>query len=115
MVLFTEDEVTEEEAFAAMVAQKEDNPSMTIEKPFGKAGFGKGKYEKSPYYLKPIPQVESPILQTVMPYEIGVNNSDILKILEQAVADSVFPGGVLLVAKQGKVFIHTGKNYMCFD
>ena len=52
MVLFTEDEVTEEEAFAAMVAQKEDNPSMTIEKPFGKAGFGKGKYEKSPYYLK---------------------------------------------------------------
>ena len=52
MVLFTEDEVTEEEAFAAMIAQKEDNPSMTIEKPFGKAGFGKGKYEKSPYYLK---------------------------------------------------------------
>ena len=27
MVLFTEDEVTEEEAFAAMIAQKEDNPS----------------------------------------------------------------------------------------
>ena len=51
MVLFTEDEVTEEEAFAAMIAQKEDNPSMTIEKPFGKAGFGKGKYEKSPYYF----------------------------------------------------------------
>ena len=23
-----------------------------VEKPFGKAGFGKGKYEKSPYYLK---------------------------------------------------------------
>ena len=28
MVLFTEDEVTEEEAFAAMVAQKDDNPTM---------------------------------------------------------------------------------------
>ena len=61
---------------------------------------------KSPYYLKPIPKVESPRLQTVMPYEIGVNNPDILKILEQAVADSVFPGGVLLAAKQGKIFIH---------
>ena len=52
MVLFTDDEVTEEEAFAAMVANKEDNPTMVIDKPFGKAGFGKGKYEKAPYYLK---------------------------------------------------------------
>ena len=52
MVLFTEDEVTEEEAFAAMVAQKEDNPTMVIDKPFGKSHFGQGQYEKAPYYLK---------------------------------------------------------------
>jgi len=43
MVLFTE---------AAMVANKQNNPTMIIEKPFGKAGFGKGKYQKAPYYLK---------------------------------------------------------------
>ena len=43
MVLFTE---------AAMVANKQNNPTMVIEKPFGKAGFGKGKYQKAPYYLK---------------------------------------------------------------
>jgi len=52
MVLFTDDKITDEEAFAAMVAQKEDNPTMVIDKPFGKAQFGKGQYEKAPYYLK---------------------------------------------------------------
>jgi hypothetical protein len=28
------------------------NPKMTVEKPFGKAGFGAGDYAKQPYYLK---------------------------------------------------------------
>ena len=28
------------------------NPKMTVEKPFGKAAFGKGDYAKQPYYLK---------------------------------------------------------------
>ena len=28
------------------------NPKMTVEKPFGKAGFGAGDYAKQSYYLK---------------------------------------------------------------
>ena len=35
-----------------MVSFTKDNPTMIIEKPFGKAGLGKGKYQKSPNYLK---------------------------------------------------------------
>ncbi len=67
--------------------------------------------KKSPYYFKSNPKVVLPKLQTVMSYEIGVNNSKILKLLERAVADSAFPGGVLLAAKQGKIFVHEAFGY----
>lgn len=51
------------EEFAQMVAQEEDSgktkptsksedPKMTINKPFGKAGFGQGEIGTAPYYLK---------------------------------------------------------------
>ena len=35
-----------------MVLSTKAKSTMVIEKPFGKASFGQGKYQKSSYYLK---------------------------------------------------------------
>ncbi|MEE8479230.1 MAG: glycoside hydrolase family 3 N-terminal domain-containing protein, partial [Candidatus Neomarinimicrobiota bacterium] len=45
-------------------------------------------------------------LKNVMPYEINADVKIMKKLLWQAVVDSAFPGGVLLAAKGGKIFIN---------
>jgi len=45
-------------------------------------------------------------LKRVLPYEIETNIENIKTFLTKAVADSAFPGGVLLASKNGKVFIN---------
>ena len=45
-------------------------------------------------------------LQRIRADEILVNISSIKAIIAKALADSAFPGGVLLAAKDGKIFIH---------
>ena len=50
-------------------------------------------------------------LLRVMPEEVGANTAKISALLKQAVADSAWPGGVLLAAKDGKIFIHEAFGY----
>jgi len=45
-------------------------------------------------------------LQRIRADEISVNIASIKAIISKALADSAFPGGVLLAAKDGKIFIH---------
>ena len=45
-------------------------------------------------------------IKKVMPYEIGANTDILRELLSKAVADSAFPGGVLLAMKNGKIFAH---------
>ena len=67
--------------------------------------------DKSPKYLQKIPDDNGDKLQTVMPYEVGVEIDSLLILLNDAVADSAFPGGVLLAAIDGKIFIHEAFGY----
>ena len=41
-----------------------------------------------------------------LPKEVGANTAHLNPLLEQALADSAWPGGVLLAAKDGLVFLH---------
>lgn len=45
-------------------------------------------------------------LKRCLPHEVNANSERILQLLEEAVNDSALPGGVLLAAKDGKIFIH---------
>lgn len=48
----------------------------------------------------------APSLKRVLPYEVSSDVSELNSLLNNAVSDSAFPGGVLLAAKDGKVFIN---------
>ncbi|MBN4080913.1 serine hydrolase [Caldithrix abyssi] len=54
-------------------------------------------------------------LKRVMPKEISANIDAVYLQLSQAVADSAFPGGVLLAAKDGNIFIHEAFGYHTYD
>lgn len=45
-------------------------------------------------------------LLSVLPTEVGAKTESLEKILTEALQDSAWPGGVLLAAKDGKIFIH---------
>ncbi len=67
--------------------------------------------DKSPKYLQKLPVDSEEKLQTVMPYEVGAEIDSLLIMINDAVTDSAFPGGVLLAAKNGKIFIHEAFGY----
>ena len=67
--------------------------------------------DKYPKYLQKIPDDNGEKLQTVMPYEVGAEIDSIVVMLNNAIANSAFPGGVLLAAKDGKIFIHEAFGY----
>jgi beta-glucosidase-like glycosyl hydrolase/CubicO group peptidase (beta-lactamase class C family) len=54
-------------------------------------------------------------LKRVMPYETNAKIEPVQHLLEAAVADSAWPGAVLLAAKDGKIFIHTAVGYHTYD
>ena len=47
--------------------------------------------------------------------EIGVNINPIKNLLEQAVRDTAFPGGVILAAKDGNIFLHEAVGYHTYS
>ena len=47
--------------------------------------------------------------------EIGVDIEPIKDILEEAVSDTAFPGGVMLAAKDGKIFLHEAVGYHTYS
>ena len=57
------------------------------------------------FYQKPI-QERGEKLKWVMPAEAGANVTALDMLLDEAIADSAWPGNVLLAAKDGQVFYH---------
>jgi len=45
-------------------------------------------------------------IKHIMPYEMGVDYSSVKTLFRKAVADSAWPGGVLIAAKNSKIFLH---------
>ncbi len=52
-----------------------------------------------------------PTLKRVLASEVNLDPTPVFQLLDEAVADSAWPGGVLLAAKDGKIFIHRGFGY----
>ena len=50
-------------------------------------------------------------LVSALPAEVGAETSNLVTLLNAAVADSAWPGGVLLAARDGKIFIHETFGY----
>jgi len=54
-------------------------------------------------------------LLRVMPYEIKAQTEPVLNYMQAAVADSAWPGAVLLAARKGKIFIHEAAGFHTYD
>ena len=50
-------------------------------------------------------------LKRIRPQEISANTDSLELLLNQAVSDSAWPGGVLLAAKDGQIFFHESFGY----
>ncbi len=50
-------------------------------------------------------------LVSALPAEVGAETSNLVALLNAAVADSAWPGGVLLAARDGKNFLHEAFGY----
>lgn len=78
----------------------------------GIADYGYGlEIEKFPLITKQSNYKQGKTLQWSMPYEAKADLKELGKILNDAVKDSAFPGGVLLAAKNGRIFFHEGVGY----
>ncbi|MCH8024126.1 MAG: serine hydrolase [Candidatus Marinimicrobia bacterium] len=58
-----------------------------------------------------VPPPHDVTLRRVMPFEVAAVTDPVTRLVREAVADSAWPGGVLLAAKGGKVFIHEAFGY----
>ena len=52
-----------------------------------------------------------PELIRVLPSSVGADVSLLSELMESAIADKGWPGGVLLAAKDGQIFYHQGHGY----
>ena len=76
------------------------------------ANRGSGLYiESQPWVEQENPLEPGTELMTIRANEIGVDIAPITIMLNDAVQDSAFPGGVILAAKNGKIFLHEAFGY----
>ncbi|MFC1484017.1 glycoside hydrolase family 3 N-terminal domain-containing protein [Candidatus Neomarinimicrobiota bacterium] len=61
------------------------------------------------------PLLPPPHLVRSLPEEAGADVSNISSLLKQAVADSAWPGGVLLAARDGRIFIHESFGFHSYS
>ena len=54
-------------------------------------------------------------IKRIRPNEISVNVDETKQMLLEAVADSAFPGGVILAAKNGDIFLHKAFGYHTYS
>ena len=66
------------------------------------------------FYQKPI-QERGEKLKWVMPAEVGADVTALDLLLDEAIADSAWPGNVLLAAKDGQVFYHEANGYHTYS
>ncbi len=95
----------------ALLGQEAITGTLPITIP-GLAPRGTGiRLEPQPLQI-PEPPLEAGIrLKRALPQEVNANVSALKPLLEQAVADSAWPGAVLLAAKEGKIFFHEAVGY----
>ena len=56
-----------------------------------------------------------PELIRVLPSSVGADVSLLSELMESAIADKSWPGGVLLAAKDGQIFYHQGHGYHTYN
>ncbi|MEE8437745.1 MAG: serine hydrolase, partial [Candidatus Neomarinimicrobiota bacterium] len=54
-------------------------------------------------------------LKRIMPSEINADTDPVINFMQSAIADSAWPGAVLLAAKKGKIFIHEAAGFHTYD
>tara|TARA_A100001037_G_scaffold303973_1_gene339390 strand:- start:1069 stop:3993 length:2925 start_codon:yes stop_codon:yes gene_type:complete len=82
----------------------------------GVAAIGDGKViEKKKYTQKKNNYSSGKEIIQVMPSEIGVNTENLSKLLKESVDDKAWPGGVLLAAKDGNIFIKEAVGYHTYE
>lgn len=54
-------------------------------------------------------------IKHVMPYEVEVDISHVKSLLQKAVSDSAWPGGVLIAVKEGNIFLHEAVGYHTYN
>ena len=82
----------------------------------GVAERGAGIQIKSKKWLNSnVTWVPGKILLKVLPSQIGAKIEPVKSMLNRAVADTAFPGGVLLAAKDGQIFLHEAFGYHTYN
>ena len=82
----------------------------------GVAERGTGIQVKSKKWLKSnTTWVPGKILKKVLPTEINAKIEPVKSMLAEAVTDTAFPGGVLLAAKDGQIFLHEAFGYHTYN
>ncbi|RMF09369.1 MAG: beta-N-acetylglucosaminidase [Candidatus Neomarinimicrobiota bacterium] len=74
----------------------------------GIAPSGSGLELEARPWPEPSPPARASRLIRVLPEEMGLDVSPLDEVLREAVADSAFPGGVVLAARHGNIFLHRG-------
>ncbi|NOZ75143.1 MAG: serine hydrolase [FCB group bacterium] len=64
-----------------------------------------------PVDFRPDTPPSVPALKRVLASELNLDPTPVYQLMEDAIADSAWPGAVLLSAKDGKIFIHQGFGY----
>jgi len=99
----------------AVIGKGDFNGKLPIDIP-GVAVRGHGiKIENSFKSIKSNWKAPAKSVKRVMPYELGADVTELKSLLNEAVLDSAFPGGVLLAAKDGKIFINEPFGYNTYS
>ena len=82
----------------------------------GSASFGQGvQIEKFLGPKKVNPFHPGKEIKQVLPSEVNANIENFPTLLQTAVEEQAFPGGVLLAAKDGKIFFHEAFGFHTYD
>ena len=107
--------VLQEACAKALLGKNPISGTLPITIP-GVADYGFGiQTEKSKRQIAKTNGKPGTLLKRVMPYEIGADVSILRSLMNDAVSDSAWPGGVLLAAKNGKIFIHEAFGFHTYD
>jgi len=105
-----QDAVTE-----ALLGREEISGILPVSIPgVAKAGFGL-VVKRNPVNIRKPEKDRGPRLKQAMPFEVGADISQVVRLFDQAIADSAWPGGVLLAAKDGKIFIHEARGFHTYE
>ena len=99
----------------ALLGKRKINGKLPVSIP-GIAKIGEGvsvnKIEMKKNIVKHKPGKD---IKQVMPYELNVENERLINLMDQAINEKAWPGGVLLASKDGKIFIHAARGYHTYD